>query len=152
MIPDILPPQYKILLSILQDENLTGKKFTDIKKETRLSSATIDKWLKIMIAMGLVVKIDGTYDITKSGADLLKSKLTEIMNVITDTGLAQTIELDTIISQIKLDKTKDEYILTFPHIGLYGEIPVKVTLVRDRRELINKLRTLIQQLESETEG
>lgn len=146
---DILPPQYKILLTLLLESD-GGEKFTNIQKKTNLSSATVGKWLKILQLMGIVEKSRDKYDITESGIEFLRTKFSEMTKLITAMGLSNTVELGTIPMDINLDITDEDYIISFKHYGDYGDIPVKVYLPKETKdEILKKLYEIIRRIEGE---
>ena len=138
----ILPSQYKVLFSLLDGP----KGFNAIVRAAGLSSATVDKWLKILEKMGYVAKRGRQYEITSLGVESLRSALTEVTRKALDLGLVSEIEL-AVTSDARIEyNERDDYVLYLTHYGEVGETKVKVSLGDSRDDIIRCLKRLIIEL------
>ena len=138
----LLPSQYTILFSLLNKP----KGFNEIVKDTELSSATVDKWLKILEKMEYVKKKGKRYEITPLGVESLKTILTDITRKALDLGLVADITIAIITHDAKIVREGDDYVLHVTHYGDIGETRVRISLGDSKEDIISCLRRLLEEL------
>ena len=145
-----LPAKYKVLIATLQPRT-----FTQIAEYTRLSPATISKWLKIHMALGNIVNNGTIYEITDMGKAILKEYFTEIASKALDLGLVKEITLYITPNDARLQRDTDgTIVLQTIHVGGDSELEetkVNINLGDDIDEIKNLFTKLTEEANTLTD-
>ena len=142
---ELLPSQYRILFSLLK----RSKGFNEIVKDTKLSPATVDKWLKILEKMDYLRKKGRRYEVTNLGVESLKTVLTGVTKKAIDLGLVTELSLAISTHDARIIREGDDYVLYVTHYGDNGETKVKISLGDSKEDIISCLKRLMRDLGEE---
>ena len=120
----LVPAKIRILTALLEPSS-----FTDVVQQTKLSPATVSKWLKLFQAMGLVGRSrKGMYYLTDEGLGFLRNAMTVIVEEALKKGLVTKITLAVIPDEAQIKREGKSYVIIMRHYGEYGATDVNIDL------------------------